>query len=152
MADQWREYFYCPSMASDVLATKGAKRNSKLSFNNGSDNIISDGSIIAVNEGQCMIIVDQGAIVEVCAEAGEFVYDASSEPSIFTGSLKESIVNSFKQFMRRVSMGGDTGKDQRIYYFNTKEILSNKYGTANPVPCCRSQHWVGCGYYCSLPW
>ena len=143
LADQWREYFYCPSMDSDVLATKGAKRNTKLSFNKGSDNLITNGSIIAVNEGQCMIIVDQGAIVEVCAEAGEFVYDASSEPSVFTGNLGEGIVRSFEQFVKRVSMGGDTGKDQRIYYFNTKEILGNKYGTANPVQFRVVDHNIG---------
>ncbi|MBQ7795155.1 MAG: SPFH domain-containing protein [Lachnospiraceae bacterium] len=135
LADQWREYFYCPSLEEDVLVTKGVKRSSKISFNTkGSDNLITNGSIIAVNEGQCMMIVDQGAIVEVCAEAGEFVYDSSTEPSIFYGSLKDSIVGTFKQFAKRVTLGGDTGKDQRIYYFNTKEILGNKYGTANPVP------------------
>lgn len=135
LEDQWREYFYCPSMESDVLVTKGINRRSKRSFNTkGSDNLITNGSIIAVNEGQCMIIVDQGAIVEVCAVAGEFVYDTSTEPSIFYGKLSSSIIDSFKQFGRRVTFGGDTGKDQRIYFFNTKEIMGNKYGTANPVP------------------
>lgn len=135
LEDQWREYFYCPSMEADVLMTKGVNRRSKRSFNTkGSDNIITNGSIIAINEGQCMMIVEQGAIAEVCAVAGEFVYDASTEPSIFYGNLSENIVNSFKQFARRVTFGGDTGKDQRIYFFNTKEIMGNKYGTANPVP------------------
>lgn len=135
LADQWREYFYCPSLEADVLVKKGENRKAKRGFNTkGSDNLISNGSIIAINEGQCMIIVDQGTIVEVCAEAGEFVYDTSTEPSIFYGDLKESIVESFKQFGRRVGMGGDTGKDQRVYFVNTKEILGNKYGTANPVP------------------
>ncbi|MBE5955101.1 MAG: SPFH domain-containing protein [Lachnospiraceae bacterium] len=135
LEDTWREYFYCPSMDADVLAKKGQNRKSKRSFNTkGSDNLISNGSIIAVNEGQAMIIVDQGAIVEFCAEAGEFVYDSSTEPSIFYGNLGESILASFKQFGRRVSFGGDTGKDQRVYFFNTKDIMGNKYGTANPVP------------------
>ncbi len=135
LADQWREYFYCSSLASDVLVKKGEKRQGKNNYNTkDSDNIISNGSIIAVNEGQCMIIVDQGAVVEVCAQAGEFVYDTSSEPSIFYGSLKESIVNSFKTFGKRFTMAGDTAKDQRVYFFNTKEIIGNKYGTANPVP------------------
>lgn len=135
LADQWREYFYCPSLEADVLVKKGENRKSKKSFNTkGSDNLITNGSIIAINEGQCMIIVDQGAIVEVCAEAGEFVYDTSTEPSIFYGNLSTSIKESFKQFGKRVSMGGDTGKDQRVYFFNTKEIMGNKYGTANPVP------------------
>ena len=99
-----------------------------------SDNLISNGSIIAVNEGQCMMIVDQGAIVEVCAEAGEFVYDTSAEPSIFYGNLGKSIGDSFKQFGKRFTMGGDTARDQRVYFFNTKEIVGNKYGTANAVP------------------
>ncbi len=135
LADQWREYFYCPALGAEVLVKKGEKRQGKRNYNTkGSDNLISNGSVIAVNEGQCMIIVDQGAVLEVCAEAGEFVFDTSTEPSIFYGSLKENIVNSFKQFGRRVSFGGDTGKDQRVYFFNTKEILGNKYGTANPVP------------------
>lgn len=135
LEDQWREYFYCPAMESDVLVTKGVNRRAKRGFGSkGSDNLITNGSIIAVNEGQCMIIVDQGAIVDVCAEAGEFVYDISTEPSIFYGDLSENIVKSFEQFCKRVSFGGDTGKDQRVYFFNTKEIMGNKYGTANPVP------------------
>ena len=135
LADQWREYFYCPSLPEDVLVRKGAKRQQARSTNTkGSDNIITNGSIIAVNEGQCMIIVDQGAIAEVCAQAGEFVYDTSTEPSIFYGGLGEGIKKSFETFKKRFTMGGDTGKDQRVYFFNTKEIIGNKYGTANPVP------------------
>ena len=136
LQDQWREYFYCPALETDVLVKKGQKRVKRGLFggNKGNDNIISNGSIIAVNEGQCMMIVDQGAIVEVCAQPGEFVYDTSTEPSIFYGDLGENIVKSFEQFVKRVSMGGDTGKDQRVYFFNVKEIIGNKYGTANPVP------------------
>lgn len=135
LADQWREYFYCPSMDADILVKKGEARRSRKGFGGkASDNLITNGSIIAVNEGQCMIIVDQGAIVDVCAEAGEFVYDTSTEPSIFYGDLGEEIARSFQQFGRRVSLGGETGKDQRVYFFNTKEIMGNKYGTANPVP------------------
>lgn len=135
LADTWREYFYCPSMEADVLVQKGEQRQSKRGFNmKKSENIISNGSIIAVNEGQCMMIVEQGEIVEICAEAGEFLYDTSTEPSIFYGSLKESIKESFRQFGKRVGFGGDTANDQRVYFFNTKEILGNKYGTVNPVP------------------
>ena len=120
LSDQWREYFYCPSMEADVLVKKGEQRKAKRAFNTkASDNLITNGSVIAINEGQCMMIVEQGAIVDVCAEAGEYVYDTSSEPSIFYGDLKETIKESFKQFGKRVSFGGDTGKDQRIYFFNT---------------------------------
>lgn len=135
LADQWREYIYCESLDSDTLAAKGKKRSGKRSSNTkGSDNVISNGSIIAVNDGQCMIIVDQGKIVEVCAEPGEFVYDASSEPSIFYGGLGENIKKTFSEIGKRFGFGGEAPKDQRVYYFNTKEIIGNKYGTPNAVP------------------
>jgi membrane protease subunit (stomatin/prohibitin family) len=129
LSDQWRDYFYCDSLNSEVLLTKAKKKQGK-----GNENIISNGSIVAVNEGQCMILVDQGQITEICAEAGEFVYDTSTEPSIFYGDLGENIVNSFKEFYKRLSFNGGTAKDQRVYYINTKEIIGNKYGTVNPVP------------------
>ncbi len=135
LADQWREYFYCEAMPEDVLVTKGVKRSGKRDSNTkGSDNIISNGSIIAVNEGQCMMIVEQGAIVEFSAQPGEFVWDNSTEPSIFYGGLGEGLKASWEILKKRFTFGGDTAKDQRIYYFNTKEIVGNKYGTANPVP------------------
>ncbi|MBR5931402.1 MAG: SPFH domain-containing protein [Lachnospiraceae bacterium] len=135
LADSWREYFYCESMNADVMVVKGVKRTGGKSSNTkGSDNLISNGSIIAVNEGQCMLIVEQGKVVEVCAEPGEFVWDSSTEPSIFYGSLGENIKKSFQQIGRRFTFGGDTAKDQRVYYVNTKELVGNKYGTANPVP------------------
>ena len=135
LADQWKEFFYCEAMPKNVLVTKGEKRIGNRSSNTkGSDNIISKGSVIAVADGQCMIIVEQGKIVEVCAEPGEFIYDSSTEPSIFAGSLGQSIKDTFKLIGRRFTFGGDTGKDQRVYYFNLREIGDNKYGTANPIP------------------
>ncbi len=135
LADQWKEFFYCDSLPNDVLVTKGQKQISGRSSNTkGSDNVISNGSGIAVADGQCMMIVDQGKIVEVCAEPGEYTYDKSSEPSIFAGSLGESIIDTFKTIGKRFTYGGDTGKDQRVYYFNTKEVLDNKFGTPSPIP------------------
>lgn len=136
MADQWREYFYCDSLDTDVLVTKGKKRaNGRGAGNNrGEENIISNGSVIAINEGQCMIIVDQGKVIEFCAEAGEFTYDASTEPSLLYGNLGENVKKTFSTVGRRFTFGGETAKDQRVYFFNTKEIMGNKYGTANPVP------------------
>ena len=135
LADQWKEYFYCEALPSNVLAVKGKKRTSGRSSNSrGSDNIISNGSVIAVADGQCMLIVDQGKVVELCAQPGEYTYDASSEPSLFTGNLGESILAVFQQVGKRFSFGGEVPKDQRVYYFNTKEIPGNKYGTPSPVP------------------
>ncbi|MBR3779923.1 MAG: SPFH domain-containing protein [Clostridia bacterium] len=133
LADQWKEFFYCDSLENDVLMVKGQKRISGRSSNTkGSDNIISNGSGIAVADGQCMIIVEQGKVVEVCAEPGQFTYDSSTEPSIFSGKLGDSIKDTFKLIGKRFTYGGDTGKDQRVYYFNMKEIMDNKFGTANP--------------------
>ena len=134
MADQWKEFFYCDAMDADVLVTKGVKRTGSRSSNRGSDNIISNGSGIAVADGQCMMIVEQGKVVELCAEPGQFTYDASTEPSIFAGKLGKSILETFKTIGKRFAYGGDTGKDQRVYYFNTKELIDNKFGTPNPVP------------------
>lgn len=135
LADSWKEFFYCEAMNADVLVTKGQHRAGKRSSNTkGTENIITAGSTIAVADGQCMIIVDQGKVVELCAEPGEFVWDASSEPSIFSGKLGAGILETFKSIGRRFTYGGEPGKDQRIYYINTKEIIGNKYGTAAPVP------------------
>ena len=135
LADQWKEFFYCEAMAKEVLVTKGQKRISGRSSNTkANDNIISNGSGVAVADGQCMLIVEQGKVVEVCAEPGEFTYDSSTEPSIFAGSLGESIKQTFKTIGKRFAYGGDTGKDQRVYYFNTKELIDNKFGTPNPIP------------------
>lgn len=135
LADQWREFFYCDAMDKEVLVVKGQKRVSRRSSNTkGNDNIISNGSGIAVADGQCMMIVEQGKVVEVCAEPGEFTYDTSTEPSIFYGGLGKGIKDTFAAIGKRFTYGGDTGKDQRVYYFNIKEIMDNKFGTPNPVP------------------
>ena len=134
LADQWKEYFYCDSMAANVLVTKGKKRTSSRNSNTkGSDNIISNGSVVAVNEGQCMMIVEQGKIVEFAAEAGEYTWNSSSEPTIFQGGL-EGLEGSWETLKRRFAFGGDTAKDQRVYFFNLKELVGNKYGTPAPTP------------------
>ena len=144
LADQWKEYFYCDALDADVLAVKGQKRTSRRSSNTkGSDNIISTGSVIAVNDGQCMMIVEQGRVVEVCAEPGEFIFDASTEPTIFAGSLGQSILDTFQTIGKRFTFGGEAAKDQRVYYFNTKELLDNKFGTPNPVPFRVVDHKIG---------
>lgn len=135
MADQWKEFFICESLDADVLAVKGQKRIGSRSANKkGSDNLITSGSGIAVADGQCALIVEQGKIVEVCAEPGEYTYDASTEPTIFSGNLGSSLDQVFDVIGKCFTYGGDTGKDQRIYYINTKELIDNKFGTPNPVP------------------
>lgn len=133
--DQWKEYFYCGSMSSDTLVSKSRKKTSRRSSNrHGSENIISNGSVIAVNDGQCMIIVEQGKVVDVCAEPGEYVYDSFTEPSLFCSDLEDGIVQVFDQIGKRFGFGGETPEDQRVYFINTKELTGNKYGTPGPVP------------------
>lgn len=135
LADQWKEYFYCDALDADTLVRKGEKRSGKRSSNRrGSDNIITTGSVIAVADGQCMIIVDQGKVTEVSAEPGEFVYDSSTEPSVFCGDLAQGLADTFENIGKRFTFGGEPPRDQRVYYINIKEIVGNKYGTANPVP------------------
>ena len=135
LADQWKEYFYCESMPEDLIAVKGEKRVGGRSSNTkGTDNIISNGSVIAVADGQCMMIVEQGKVVDVSAEPGEYIYDTSTEPSIFAGDFGESLKESFRNIGKRFTFGGEPPKDQRVYYFNTKELVGNKYGTAAAVP------------------
>ena len=133
--DQWKEYFYCESMSSDTLVSKARKKTSRRSSNrHGSENVISNGSVIAVNDGQCMIIVEQGKVVDVCAEPGEYVYDSFTEPSLFCSNLEDGIVQVFDQIGKRFGFGGETPEDQRVYFINTKELTGNKYGTPGPVP------------------
>lgn len=135
LADQWKEYFICNAMEEDVLVTKGQKKVSGRSSNTkGVDNIITTGSVVVVNEGQCMLIVDQGKVAEICSEPGEYTYDASTEPSLFCGNLGDSIKEVFKNIGKRFTFGGEAPKDQRVYFVNTKELLGNKYGTPSPVP------------------
>ena len=134
LADQWKEYFHCDSLDESILVAKGVKQVGKGSNTKGTDEVITSGSTIIVNEGQCMIIVDQGEITEVCAQPGAFTYDASTEPTIFNGGLGEGIKKSWETFKRRFTYGGDAAKTQRVYYFNTKRIYDNKYGTPAPVP------------------
>ena len=133
LADQWREYFYCSALPSDILVKKGQRRVNS-GRNKGTEDIISNGSVIAVNEGQCMLIVDQGGVVDLCAVAGEYVYDSSTEPSLLYGDLNDNVKKTFDNLFRRFTFGGSTGKDQRVYYINTLEIMDNLFGTASPMP------------------
>lgn len=135
LGDQWKEYFYCDSLAQNVLMCKGQKQQTQRGTNyRGESNIISNGSVIAVNEGQCAVIVEDGKIVELTCEPGRFVYDTSSEPSIFAGQFGQSLKDTFKQIGKRFTFGGSTGKDQRVYFINIKPIENNLFGTYTPIP------------------
>lgn len=133
LSDQWKEYFYCDSLGSDVVCVK-ASRKSRGFGNRGNDNIITEGSVIAVADGQCAIVTEQGQVIDICAQPGEYRFDSSTQPSIFTGSLSDGVKNTIAEIGKRFTFGGAPSTDQRIYYFNTKELTGMKYGTAAPVP------------------
>ena len=132
LKDQWKEFFYCDTLPGDVIVARGRKQNEK--NNKGNDNVITNGSKIVVAEGQCAIIVEDGRVVEVCAEPGGYTYDTAQAPSVFAGGFGSGLVDSFKKMLENFSYGGSVANDQRIYYFNTKEIMNNLFGTQNPVP------------------
>lgn len=135
LSDQWKEYFTMNAMDKDILMCRGQKVVNGKNVNDSNNNVISDGSGISIADGQCAIIVEQGKIVEFCAEPGVFTYNNQSAPSVFTGTLEDSVKNSFHTIFQRFTMGGGTtGADQRVYYFNLKEIMDNRYGTATPIP------------------
>ena len=137
LESQWKEYFYCDAMPESVLATRAMKRT-KGRFGGSrveDDNVISQGSVIAVADGQCMMIVDQGKIVDFCAEPGEYIFDINAEPTLLYGDLNtEKLKAVLKTAFDRFSFGGQAGKTQLVYYVNTKEIIGNKYGTPGAVP------------------
>ena len=135
LADTWQEFFVCESIPADVLVTRGKKQLGKHSSNTkGNDNVISDGSGIVVHEGQAMIMVDQGVVTEIATTPGIYKYDTGTSPSFFSSSFGAGLKNTFKEMWDRIKHGGSAAKDQRIYYFNMKEIMDNKFGTQNPVP------------------
>ena len=145
LADQWKEFFYCESIPVDVLITKGKKRISGRSSNvRGEENIITNGSGIAVADGQAMIVVEQGKVLDFCADPVYYTFDLGGEPSLFAGgSFKENAAASLRSAWDRFKFGGSPGKDTLGYYFNLKELVGNKYGTPNPVPFRVVDRYIG---------
>ena len=137
MADQWREYFTCDALSGDVLVAKGQFKTKKRGLfgarNKATEDIISNGSVISVNEGQVALIVSDGKIVDFCAEAGYYKWDDSTEPSMLAGEFFRGLIDTFKRIGYRFTFGGDAGAQQRVYYVNVKEILDNKFGTQTPM-------------------
>jgi len=128
LADQWVDFITCDSLSGDILMAQGKKPQQARSSNTkGSENIISNGSKINVSNGQCMIIVENGKIVDFCSEPGQYVYNTQLQPSLFGGGLKD-LGPSFAQVGKRFLAGGAPTDQQKVYYINTKEILNNKIG------------------------
>lgn len=120
LGDQWKEAIRCDNMNNDILMMRKTTPNG----------VISNGSTIIVAPGQCAVIFDNGKIIDATAEDGIYTFDSSSTPSFFAGQFKDT----FKEMWLRFTYNGGTSKEQAVYFFNIKEIVDNKFGTATPIP------------------
>ena len=120
MHDQWKDVIACENMGNDILMMRKTTDTG----------VISKKSIIRVMPGQCAIIMQNGKVLDASAEEGDYVFDESATPSFFAGNFGAV----FKDMWQRFTFGGGTPNVQAVYYFNTKEIMDNKFGTATPIP------------------
>ena len=131
LGDQFKEFVNCPQIDKNVLIQRGIVSHGA-GNTKPSEGVISNGSTIVVPQGMAMMIIDNGEIKEFTADAGTFYFDTSSEPSIFTGDLGKGIIDTFKTIGKRFTYGGQTAKDQRVYYVNLLTITGNKFGSPQP--------------------
>ena len=130
LANQWKELFVCDSLDNSVLLKRADHKVSGRSTNTkGDQDIITKDSVVIVNEGQCALLVDNGQIIDVAAEAGAYSWEDNGSASIFAGNFAEV----FKEFGRRFAFGGEKPMQQRVYFVNTKEIIGLKFGTPSPI-------------------
>lgn len=132
LRDQYKEFIYCDALPMDILIRKGQTSVMKGNTNKGNSNIITEGTRIAVSGGQCLLVVENGRIVDFSAEEGEYIYETGTSPSMLTGGM-EGLKRSFSTLWNRVQAGGQQEVDQRVYFVNIKEIMGNKVG-AGDIP------------------
>lgn len=130
LRDQYKEYIYCEALPTNVLIQRGTSQRYTGNTNHGNENVITDGSKVAVADGQCLLIVENGKIVDFCAETGAYVYNTGTSPSMLTGGMT-GLKKSFSTLWNRIQSGGQQDNDQRVYYVNLKEIVGNKFGVGN---------------------
>ncbi|MBE6628282.1 MAG: virion core protein [Ruminococcaceae bacterium] len=131
-ADQWQEVIEADSMSDTTVFTKGVKvrKNDKRSSNKkGTEDLITNGSIIHVYPNQFMMLVDGGKIVDYTAEEGYYKVDNTCMPSMFSGQFGESLKETFS----RIRYGGTPSQKQQVFYVNLQEIKGIKFGTPTPV-------------------
>ena len=118
--DQWKEAIRCEDLGNDILMMKKTTETG----------VITNKSTIIVGPGQCAVIYDNGKILDATAEEGFYTFDTSSSPSFFAGQFGAV----FKEMWERFTYNGATAKQQAVFFFNTKEITQNKFGTPAPIP------------------
>ncbi len=128
LADQWLEVMEPGNMGDQTVFASGVKIR-KGSNTKGTDNVVSDGSVIHVYPNQFMMVVDGGKVVDYTAEEGYYTVKNSSSPSLFNGQFKDALKESFN----RIKFGGGTPRVQKVFYVNLQEIKGIKFGTRNPV-------------------
>ena len=127
--DQYKEYFYCDAIPADIIMKRAFKMSSERSDNKGSDDIVTDGSIIAVADGEYAIVVSNGKVIAEYKESGPHTFTSGDTGSVFSGG---NLGTLGKEFGKRFSFGGDTpGVVHRVYYFNTKEMPGDSFSGAN---------------------
>lgn len=132
LADQWQEVLEADNMSDTTVFTKGVKvrKNDRRNNNKkGTDDVISNGSIIHVYPGQFMILVEGGKIIDFTAEEGYYKVDNSAAPSLFAGQFGKSLVDAFA----RIKFGGVPSYAQKAYFINLQEIKGIRFGTRTPV-------------------
>ena len=132
LADSWQEVLEADNMSDTTIFTKGVKVRSgdrRNSNKRGTDDTISNGSIIHVYPNQFMLLVDGGKVVDFTAEEGYYKVDNSAAPSLFAGQLGESIKDAFA----RIKFGGVPSYSQKAYFINLQEIKGIRFGTRTPV-------------------
>ena len=127
-ADQWLEVFEADNMGDQTVFASGV-RIRKGQNKKGTDNTVSNGSLIHVYDNQFMMLVDGGRIVDYTAEPGYYKVDNSSLPSLFNGQFGDSLKDAFD----RIRFGGETPKAQKVFFINLQEIKGIKFGTRQPI-------------------
>ncbi len=120
LRDQWLDLIKCDDMDMETLMVKQTTKSGQISKN----------SRILVAPGQVAVIYDSGMVLDATAEEGVYTFDKSSSPSFFAGEFGPV----FKEMWQRFTYGGTPAKEQAVFFFNIKEILDNKFGTATPIP------------------
>lgn len=118
--DQWKEVISCDNMNNDILMKK-------VMTDSG---VITKNSLIRVMPGQCAVIMQNGKVIDATADEGDYIFDESASPSFFAGDFGDV----FKEMWERFKYEGGSPNNQCVFYFNTKEIMDNKFGTASPIP------------------
>lgn len=128
LGDLWLEVIEPDNMGDQTVFCRGIKTRNGQNVN-GTDDIVSNGSMIRVYENQFMLLVDGGKVVDYTAEPGYYKVDNSSVPSLLNGEFGDTLKEAFD----RIKFGGDTPREQKVYYINLQEIKGIKFGTRNPI-------------------